>query len=150
MNILKIRIRAALLMALAFLAFSCESEDDLICNNLNVIQNSFTGDMDLNSRGQDPSADFVGNGDSGTYAFEWCNPKAIASLDFDITTSRGGSVRIILRDPDGKVVLDKTRPNGGNDSFSGVSDNGINGTWSVEVILTNVKGDGSFSMHPGD
>ena len=150
MNIQMAYINFALLIFLVFFIFSCEPEDDLVCNNLNIIQNSFTGDIDLNSRGQDPSADFVGNGDSGTYSFEWCNPKPIASLDFDITTSRGGSVRIILRDHEGKVVLDKTRPTNGNDSYSGASDNGINGTWSVEVILTNIKGDGSFSMHPGD
>ena len=129
---------------------SCNSDNNSDCNNLNVIENTFTGDIDITSGGQDPGADFVGNGDSGNYFFEWCNPQKRASLDFDITTSAGGSVRIVLKDHDGEIVLDKTRPNGGNDTYSGVSDNGLSGTWQVEVYLTNVNGDGSWSMHPGD
>ncbi len=130
---------------------ACDPDDDnKDCNNLNVIENTYTGDIDVNSFGLDPSADFEGNNDSGIYSFEWCNPQSRASLDFEITPTAGGSVRMILRDHAGEVVLDKTRPDGGNDSFSGVSDNGINGTWTVEVILSNVNGDGSWSMSPGE
>ena len=140
----------SVLLTLAILNSACGPDNNSGCNNLNVIQNTYTGDIFVNSGGQDPSADFEGNNDSGIYSFEWCNPKGRASLDFDITTTVGGSVNIVLRDHEGIVVLNKTRPSGGEDSFSGVSDKGMRGTWTVEVTLMNVNGDGSWSMHPGD
>lgn len=130
--------------------FSCDPDDDSACDNLNIIQNTYTGNIDVTSTGQDPAADFVGNNDSGIYTFEWCNPQRRASLDFDITTTGGGSIRIVFTDHEGTIVLDNTRPNGGNDSFSGVSDRGVAGTWTVEVSLMNISGDGSWSVHSGD
>jgi len=143
-------LRVTVILSVVFMV-SCEetTSSPQTCDNLNVLENTYTGDIDVTSRGQDPGADFEGEGDSGTYSFEWCNPQELASLDFDITTSRGGSVRIILEDDEGNVVLDKTRPKG-DDSFSGVSDPGVKGRWIVTVILKDVNGDGSYSMHPGD
>ena len=140
------------LMLLSFTLFysSCDPDNNIDCNNLNVIQDTYTGNIDVNSGGEDPSADFVGSNDSGIYIFEWCNPMKRASLDFDITTTSGGSVQIVLKDHEGDIVLDKTRPGGGDDSFSGVSAKGVSGTWTVEVTLININGDGSWSMHPGD
>lgn len=139
-----------MLLAFSISYSSCDPDNDPGCDNLAVIENTYTGVIDVTSGGEDPGADFEGNNDSGVYVFEWCNPQGRASLDFDITTTGGGSVKFILKDHEGEIVLEKTRPNGGNDSFSGVSDNGIAGTWTVEVTLLNVNGDGSWSMHPGD
>lgn len=134
-------------IAIVFLFIACNPNDP-DCD-INVIQNTYTGDIFLDPDKEDPSADFTGTTDSGVYTFEWCNPQSRASLDFDITTASGGSVRFIVSDDEAKVVLDKTRPGSGEDSFSGVTDNGKSGTWTVEITFVDVNGDGSWSMHPG-
>jgi len=50
---------------------------------------------------------------------------------------------MIVEDDKGTVVLDKTRSAGGNDTYSGVSDAGESGLWTVTLILPDFNGDGS-------
>ncbi|MEN8251287.1 MAG: hypothetical protein ABFS32_20315 [Bacteroidota bacterium] len=128
-------------------ASSCEKYDEY--DNLEVIENTYSGNVIIESGGADPGGDFTGNGDSGVYSFVWNNPTSRAELNFDITTPTG-SVQFILRDAKGKEVLNKTRSAGGNDTFSGVSEKGDQGMWLVEITLTDFNGDGSFSLSPVD
>ena len=118
-------------------------------NNMEVIDNTFTGNVDIGSGGADPGGDFTGNGDSGEYSFAWVNSKNKANANFDIT-SNTGSVQMIIYDAKGKEVLNETRSAGGNDTFSGVSQEGKSGTWKISLILTDFNGDGSFSVSPGN
>lgn len=124
---------------------SCEKENE----SGDIIENTYTGKVNVTSGGNDPAGDFTGSGDSGTYSFAWNNPQSRASLNFDITTTTG-SCQFILLDADGTEVLNKTRSAGGNDSYSGVSSAGTKGLWTVTMILTDFNGDGSYSLHPGD
>lgn len=117
-------------------------------DNNEVIENTYSGSVQVGSTGSDPGGDFTGNGDSGIYSFAWENSMKKASANFDITTS-SGSVQMIIYDKKGDIVLDATRSAGGEDSFSGVSDEGKPGTWKVEIILTNFNGSGSYSISPG-
>lgn len=117
-------------------------------DNNEVIENTFTGTVSVGSTGSDPGGDITGNGDSGIYSFAWENDKKKCNANFDITTS-SGSFQMKIYDKKGNVVLDETRSAGGNDSFSGVSEEGKPGTWKVEIILTNFNGDGSYSISPG-
>lgn len=117
--------------------------------NLEVVENTYTGRVEITSRGSDPGADFLGDGDSGTYSFAWVNSLPTADVNFDITTPTG-SVQMIINDCQGVEVLNKTRSAGGNDTFSGVTKRGSSGTWLVSLILTDFKGDGSYSLSPGD
>ena len=119
-------------------------------SNMEVVENTFEGNMDIGSGGQDPGGDFTGNNASGTYSFAWVNSKKKASANFDVTTSGNGSVQLIINDARGNEVLNETRPQGDNDTFSGVSKEGKSGTWLVSLIFNNLNGDGSFSIHPGD
>lgn len=140
------------LSLLAILFLGCEEVLDCSSNtyeNLEVLENTYTGRIDVTSRGADPGADFYGNGDSGTYSFAWKNSLATADVNFDITTPTG-SVQMIINDCQGVEVLNKTRSAGGNDTFSGVTDRGSAGTWQVTLILTDFNGDGSYSLSPGD
>lgn len=114
-----------------------------------VVENTFTGNVDVGSTGADPGGDFTGNGDSGTYSFVWENSSNKASVNFDITTN-SGSVQMILNDAKGNEVLNETRSAGGNDTFSGVSEEGKKGKWLVTIVLTDFNGDGSYSIHPGN
>ncbi len=118
-------------------------------DNMEVIENTYSGQMVITSTGNDPAGDFTGNGDSGTYSFVWENPKETAQLNYDITTT-SGSVQIILEDARGDEVLNKTITAGDPDTFSGVSEPGKKGNWLVTIILTDFNGDGSFSISPGD
>ncbi len=118
-------------------------------DNMEVLENSYSGDMIITSTGTDPAADFTGKGDSGTYSFVWDNPKEKAHLNYDITTN-SGSVQFIIRDARGDEVLNKTLTSAGPDTYSGVSDKGKKGKWLITVIMKDFNGDGSFSINPGD
>jgi hypothetical protein len=118
-------------------------------DNMQVIENTYSGSVQIGSTGSDPGGDFTGIGDSGEYSFAWYNAKKKAEAAFDITTNTG-SVQMIIYDVKGKEVLNETRSAGGNDSFSGISSSGEPGTWKVTLILTDFNGDGSFSISPVD
>jgi hypothetical protein len=118
-------------------------------NNKEVDENTFTGDIDVTSKGEDPAGDYTGDGDFGTYSFAWDNFNKKASANFDLTTN-SGSVQMIINDAKGNEVLNETRSAGGNDTYYGVSEKGKNGSWLVTLILTNFNGDGSYSIHPGN
>lgn len=118
-------------------------------DNMEVLENTYSGNMLITSVGSDPAGDFTGTGDSGIYSFVWDNSSKTAQLNYDITTN-SGSVRFVLKDASGDVVLDQTRSAGGNDTYAGVSSEGKRGKWLVEVTLTNFNGDGSFSISPGN
>lgn len=143
------RLLTLSLAVLGVLAFtSCQKYKKY--NNMEVIDNTFTGNVDIGSTGADPGGDFTGNGDSGEYSFAWNNSKKKANANFDIT-SNSGSVQMIIYDARGKEVLNATRTGGsGEDSYSGVTEEGKSGTWKISLILTNFNGDGSFSVSPGN
>lgn len=112
-----------------------------------VIENTYSGNVEVGSTGSNPGGDFTGDGDTGTYSFVWDNSSDKAELNFDVTTS-AGSVTFVLKDAKGDVVLDQTRSAGGEDSYSGVSEEGKAGKWLVEITLTDFNGDGSYSLTP--
>ena len=114
-----------------------------------IIQNTYTGNIDVTSGGVDPAGDFTGNGNSGGFTFAWMNPQTTASANFDITTT-AGSVQMIVRDSEETIVIDQTLVAGGEDTYSGVSSLGVEGMWTVEIILVDFSGDGSYSLHPGN
>ena len=126
---------------------SCKKYENY--DNKEVVENTFTGDVDVTSGGADPAGDFTGSGDTGTYSFAWTNSQKKCSANFDITTNTG-SVQMIINDAKGKEVLNETRTAGGNDTYSGVSEEGKPGNWLVTLILTDFNGDGSYSIHPGN
>jgi hypothetical protein len=115
-----------------------------------VVENTFTGNVDVGSTGADPGGDFTGNGDSGTYSFVWENSSKKANVNCDIT-SNSGSVQMIINDAKGNEVLNKTLTAGsGEDSFSSVTEEGKSGKWLVTIELSNFNGDGSYSISPGN
>lgn len=119
-------------------------------DNLEVVEDNFDGNFIFTSSGSDPAGDFTGVNKSGTYSFAWENSKKRAQVNFDITTSGVGSVQVKVNDAKGDEVLNVTRPEGGEDTFSGVTKEGKKGKWLVTFVFTNIKGDGSFSINPGD
>jgi hypothetical protein len=136
---------AAFILAIGFT--SCQKYRKY--DNMEVYDNTFSGEIMITSVGTDPAGDFTGTGDSGTYAFVWDNSSKTAQLNYDITTN-SGSVRFVLKDAKGDVVLDQTRAAEGDDTFAGVSEEGKKGKWLVEMTLTDFNGDGSFSINPGN
>ena len=118
-------------------------------DNKEVIENTYSGTIELEGN-IEARGDFEGNGNSGTFSFVWENNKKKATVNFDVTTTAGGSVQIILNDAKGKEVFNKTRPEGGNDSFSGLSEEGKEGKWLVTINLTNLNGDGTYDITPAN
>ena len=137
-----------LMLAFIFiLATSCGKYEKY--DNQEIVEDTYTGNVDITSTGADPAGDFTGTGDSGTYSFAWVNSKKKANVNFDITSS-SGSVQMIVNDARGREVLNQTLTAGGNDTYSGVSEEGKEGTWLVTIILTEFNGDGSYSLNPGN
>ena len=102
----------------------------------------FNGDVD---------GDFTGNGGSATRTFIWLNNLTTADYNADITATAEGSFNMVVMDADGNTVLNRSL-NGAvePDSFSGVTDAGTSGVWSVTITVNSFNGDGSFSLSEGD
>ena len=70
---------------------------------------------------------------------------------FNFTAVKGGSLQLLIKDADVKIVLDKNLIAGqGEDTRSGVILSGTPGYWTVTINLTVFKGDGSFSLSKGN
>lgn len=128
----------------------CSNDDDQN-NDITVIVNGevifepgddFFGDVD---------GDFTGNGGSGERTFNWVNALPTADYNADITATTDGSFRMVVKDANDNVVLDRSLQGGTEpDSIDGVTSIGLPGVWSVTITLTNFNGDGSFSLSQGD
>ncbi|WP_047550360.1 hypothetical protein [Psychroserpens sp. Hel_I_66] len=104
--------------------------------------NDFNGDVD---------GDFTGNGGSATRTFLWMNNLTTADYNADITASAEGTFNMLVLDADGNTVLNRSLDGASEpDSFSGVTDAGASGIWSVTISLSSFNGDGSFSLSEGN
>ena len=102
----------------------------------------FNGDVD---------GDFTGNGGSATRTFLWMNNLTTADYNSDITASAEGTFNMLVLDADGNTVLNRSLDGASEpDSFSGVTDAGTSGIWSVTISLDSFNGDGSFSLSEGN
>ena len=102
----------------------------------------FNGDVD---------GDFTGNGGSATKTFLWMNNLTTADYNSDITASAEGTFNMLVLDADGNTVLNRSLDGASEpDSFSGVTDAGASGIWSVTISLSSFNGDGSFSLSEGN
>lgn len=102
----------------------------------------FNGDID---------ASFTGNGGTASRIFSWNNNLTTADFNADITATSAGSFRMIVRDSEEAVVLDRTIQGGGDpDSIDGVTSAGTSGIWTVTIEVSNFNGDGSFSLSEGN
>ena len=135
---------------------SCENEDNSFVElrvNGQLVQSSNAG-LTVGDRSDfngDIDASFTGNGGSGTRAFTWNNNLRTADYNADITATSEGIFQMIVEDSEGVVVLDRTILGGTEpDSIDGVTSSGTSGIWTVTIIVTNFKGDGSFSMSEGN
>ena len=105
-------------------------------------RSDFNGDVD---------ASFTGNGGSATRMFSWNNNLTTADYNADITATTVGTFNMVVLDADGSIVLNRTL-NGAvePDSFSGVTDAGTSGIWTVTITVESFSGDGSFSLSEGN
>ncbi|WP_162056487.1 hypothetical protein [Pontibacter pamirensis] len=135
------KILVVLLLAAVGLFSSCEKEEGPTANA--TFTTTTSGDTD---------GDVTGNGGSFAKTYTWQNSMPTADYNMDITASRGGSFQLVIKDAEGKNVLDKKLTAGdGEDSKSGVtSSSGAPGAWTVAIVLTDFNGDGSFSLNKGD
>ncbi|SDS48117.1 hypothetical protein [Gramella sp. MAR_2010_147] len=143
-------INFTLLIIFCFAVSSCSSDDnptemvEVTVNGTVLFDegDDFNGDID---------GDFTGNGGSATRTFFWQNSLNTADYNADVTTSATGLFEIEVRDANDNLVLDRSIRGGTEpDSFSGVTENGTSGIWSVTIILTSFNGDGSLSLSEGD
>lgn len=114
-----------------------------------VLENSYPGMIELQGVNE-ARGDFEGDGDSGTFSFVWENTSDKASVNFDVTTTEGGSCQIILNDAKGDEVFNETIPVGNKDTHSGLSIEGKKGNWLVTINLTNFEGDGTYDIASAD
>ncbi len=127
---------------------SCNKDDDAFAtvtvNGTLLVgdRSDFNGDID---------ASFTGNGGSASRSFIWNNNLNTADYNADITSNAQGTFRIIVEDSEGVTVLDRTIDGGTEpDSIDGVTSSGASGIWTVNIQVTDFKGDGSFSLSEGN
>ena len=105
-------------------------------------RSDFNGDVD---------ASFTGNGGSATRVFSWNNNLTTADYNADITATAEGTYNMVVLDADGNTVLNRSLDGAVEpDSFSGVTDAGTSGIWSVTITVNSFNGDGSFSLSEGN
>ena len=108
----------------------------------------FDNDDDYNG---DISGDFTGDGGSVSRTFVWFNNLTTADYNADITATAEGTFNMLVLDADGNTVLNRSLSGAVEpDSFSGVTESGTSGEWSVTITVGSFKGDGSFSLSEGD
>ena len=147
MKFFKINILALLVITSTAL-MSCSDDDASPMVQVKVNNVIFDNGDDFNG---DVDGDFIGDGGSATKTFDWQNNLSTADYNADITASSEGIFKMVVKDADGTIVLDRSL-NGAvePDSFSGVTSSGTSGLWSVEITLTTFNGDGSFSLSEGN
>ena len=130
----------------AFVGCSNDDDDTMVQVRVNgvVFDNGddFNGDVD---------GDFTGDGGSATRTFVWLNNLTTADYNADITATAEGTFNMVVLDADGNTVLNRSLDGAVEpDSFSGVTDSGTSGIWSVTITVNSFNGDGSFSLSEGD
>ena len=126
----------------------CSNDDDGTMFQVRVNGVVFDNGDDFNG---DVDGDFTGNGGSATRPFVWLNNLATADYNADITATTEGTFNMVVLDADGNTVLNRSLDGGVEpDSFSGVTDAGTSGVWSVTITVNSFNGDGSFSLSEGN
>ena len=128
-----------LVMTLTSVIFTNCKEDEAFAEVLvNEIGDTFGGDV-------------TGDGGSTQRSYTLNNPETTVDWNMDITSARGGSFDLRIADADGNNVLSQTIIKGqGDDTRSGVSNEGTAGEWTITITLSDFNGDGSFSITPGN
>ncbi|MDJ0646206.1 MAG: hypothetical protein QNJ57_09525 [Flavobacteriaceae bacterium] len=137
------------LIVVASTAFvSCSDDDTAPMVEVKVNNIVFDNGDDFNG---DVDGDFTGDGGTATRIFDWQNNLSTADYNADITATTDGTFKMVVKDADGTVVLDKSLSGAVEpDSYSGVTASGTSGLWTVEITLTSFNGDGSFSLSEGN
>ena len=113
-------------------------------DNKEVVENSYTGTIELKGDDDEPSGDFSGSNDSGEFSFVWENNKEVASIEYSASFS-SGSVNLIINDAKGKEVFNTTI-NDNNTSSEGKTSKGEEGKWLVTFVFTDFDGSGSYKI----
>ena len=127
----------------------CSNDDDEAMAQVSVNGTVlFDNDDDYNG---DISGDFTDDGGSVSRTFVWFNNLTTADYNADITATAEGTFNMLVLDADGNTVLNRSLSGAVEpDSFSGVTESGTSGEWSVTITVGSFKGDGSFSLSEGD
>lgn len=137
------RFNLFMILMVAAVAFLSSCSDDAPAPSATVTYTPLTATNAVDG-------DVVGSGGSTTKSYTWNNSASTAEVNMDITTSQGGSMKMVILDADGNVVLDEVITSGStDDSFSGVTSIGSPGAWTITVTMTSFSGDGSFSLSQG-
>ena len=143
---IKFGIIIPMVLSLIFI-MSCNKDKYDDFENTQIIENTYSGNVDNFAGDSDPDANFTGDNDTGILSFAWVNSGSTAKVKLDITSSSTGSVKLILNDSKGKEVFKKEFSNSGNViTFDGLTEEGKSGTWKVSLEFSNFDGEGSFEI----
>ncbi|MCE2613111.1 hypothetical protein LVD13_09025 [Flavobacteriaceae bacterium D16] len=141
-------LKIAVLLITVLSVVACNKDDDsfarVTVNGTLLVgdRSDFNGDID---------ASFTGNGGSASRSFIWNNNLNTADYNADITTATEGTFRMIVEDSEGTIVLDRSIDGSTDtDSIDGVTSSGASGIWTVTIQVTDLNGDGSFSLSEGN
>jgi hypothetical protein len=141
-----------ILLAGGVLAFtSCKKKG---CTDVNANNYSEEAQKDdesctypvINTSGNGTSGDVTGTGGTTTSTATFTQNSS--NLDWDMSQSAtAGSFTLTILDADGTSILTKTLSAGsGAQDASGTSSQGVTGTWTANVTLTDFSGSGDYSF----
>ena len=115
--------------------------------SLEVVDDTYTGELRIDESVGDIDGTFSGIGDSGTFSFVWDNPSRGAVLVLDVI-SGSGTVQLLLNDSRGEEVLNETLTAAAMVSLSQATTNNRSGKWLVTLVFTDFDGEGTFDLGP--
>ena len=131
------------LIFIALFLSSCEKYRGY--DNMEVLDNSFTGIISVSDLVGDVEGSYTGADDSGTYTFIWDNPSRGALLNIDTVSAGSGTMQFSLRDARGDEVLNETLNASEVNAFS---KDGKKGKWKVKITFSGYEGEGRFDLNP--
>lgn len=139
---MKIILRTICLLVCFSFFTACERPyKDL--TGLEVVDNSFTGNLELTSEWQ-----FSGNNDSGIYSFAWENRNRYSEVLLNSSLD-AGEVRVIVNDAKGEVVLNEVLSSDMSiNELVQSSDRGKDGMWLITLVFTEYSGAGYLWIDP--
>lgn len=117
-------------------------------DNKEVVENSYSGNIELKGDHDEPSGTYSGNNDSGEFSFVWENTKEVASVEYSASFT-SGSVNLIINDAKGDEVFNTTI-NDNKTTSSGETAKGKKGKWLITFVFTDFSGSGSYEIDDND
>lgn len=134
------------LAALLFISLQSCSKIYSEYDNLEVIEDTFVGDISADEQNDNVDVAFTTTGTSGSYCFIWTNTEKNVLCNLNLTGT--GAVEIEIDDARGNIVHKETLSTENGSEFQFLSDKGPKGNWFIKMFFEDYSGEGEMTASP--